>query len=99
MAQWTDTSNDDPSYLLTYIPTYIQSGEVIIDGAEVVEIMFDGRSHLPPGLVLTISGALMQPASPDVIPPQANWETGEGLSSWTTRGGGEAGYSARYVGR
>jgi hypothetical protein len=61
-----------------------QRGEVVLEGAEAVEVVFDGRSDLPRGLLLTLKGG-----NPNAGAPEALWdgkEEKESLVVWSSTG-------------
>jgi hypothetical protein len=66
-------------------------GEVALDGAETVEVVFDGRSALPAGVTLLLTGGNPNPGAPPV-----DWEAGTGLITWR---GGCAGGGADFATR
>lgn len=53
-----------------------QEGEVSVDGAESLEVMFDKRCALPDGHALVLTGLDMR-AAPTASPPSSEWLDGQ----------------------
>jgi len=68
-----------------------REGEVLLEGAEVVEVVFDGRSVLPKGMVLTLTGGNPNPGAPPVDWEEGKEGGGKGLVSWSSSGQRKAG--------